>query len=301
MKKPTVFIILLSVCFLLNHLYSQDFYLDFDYPYGMEHVQIDTTLAANLWQTGPPQKTGFNIALSQPNVMITDTIHPYPVDNYSAFTIWDIIDEGYYFGLKTFRGAYRVQTDSLNDFGKMEFSPDRGISWIDIIDDTVFMGTFTWFTPKPVLTGTRGSWQYFELTLADIASAFALQMGDTVLYRFSFQSDAIADTLAGLMYDNLSFGSWVEGISETRFKSINSKIYPNPSKEYFTIAFSNPNSASFQLSVYEINSKLIFSIENISESNISFDASDFVPGIYIYKLTNLEAKERSWGKFAVTE
>ncbi|HEY9115814.1 MAG TPA: T9SS type A sorting domain-containing protein, partial [Bacteroidales bacterium] len=278
MKKLIVLLIVLPVYFLFNQLHSQEFYLDFDYPYGMEHVQIDTSNAGNLWQIGPPQKAGFNTALSQPNVMITDTINPYPADNYSVFTIWDIIDEGYYFGLKTFRGAYKVQSDSLHDFGMMEFSHDMGSSWIDMINDTVFMSTFIWFTPKPVLTGTSGSWEYFELTLADIASAFNLQIGDTVLYRFSFRSDANADTLAGLMYDNFSFGSWVEGISETRFKSIESKIYPNPSNSAFTIAFSNPKSASFQLSVYDINSKLIFSTNNILGNDISFDASEFVPG-----------------------
>jgi hypothetical protein len=197
-------------------------------------------------------------------------------------------------------GDYNVQTDSLNDYGKIEFSPDNGITWFDLINDTIFNLSFIWYS-KPILTGNSNGWQYFEILLADNGSVFNIQIGDTIIYRFTFISDSIEDDLGGIMFDNICFNDFVEGISETNFKLIKSKIYPNPSQNYFTIEFDNPRSDFFQLSIYNIKSELILNIENISENRILIDGHLLKPDIYIYKLTNYKAELRSWGKFIVTK
>ncbi len=200
-----------------------------------------------------------------------------------------------------FYGQYAVQTDSLNDYGLIEFSPDNGTTWIDIINDTLYSSTFLWYSPKPVLTGNSYGWEHFDVSMADIGSVFNIQLGDTLLLRFSFISDSIADNQDGLMYDNLCFTDFVEGISETSFKPIKSKIFPNPVKRIFTIEFENPDSELFQLSIYDIHSNLIFTRDNISENNVVIDAQSFEQGTFIYKLTNLKAQERSWGKFIIVK
>jgi len=154
---------------------------------------------------------------------------------------------------------------------------------------------------KPVLTGNSSGWEYFDVSMADIGSVFNIQLGDTLLLRFSFISDSIDDNQDGLMYDNLCFTDFVEGISETRFKPIKSKIFPNPVTRIFTIEFENPDSELFQLSIYDIHSNLIFTRDNISENNIVINAQLFEEGSFIYKLTNLKAQKRSWGKFVVVK
>ena len=56
---------------------------------------------------------------------------------------------------------------------------------------------------------------------------------------------------------------------------IKSKLYPNPVLNQFTIEFDNPKSELYQLSIYDINSKLVYTKENIRESKIEVDAGLF--------------------------
>ncbi len=101
------------------------------------------------------------------------------------------------------------------------------------------------------------------------------------------------------MFDNLSFNDWVEGMSEIRFKTIRTSIYPNPGDDHFTIDFENPLNHSFQLKVYDIRSKMVYMQEGITGEKVFFDAKSYAPDTYIYKLTDLEAKKRGWGRFVI--
>lgn len=283
-------------------LYSQtlcdNYCLNFEDTTCIRHLIIDTTVfPQNLWQIGWPQKLLFDNAASPSNAIVTDTIHPYPINNYSVYIIKNIASMGDIYGFKMFSGNYNIQTDSSHDYGRIEFSPDKGTTWVDILKDTTYKA-FVWFSEKPVLTGISHKWKYFEVLLADIGSVFNVHLGDTILFRFSFTSDSIFDNLGGLMYDNLCFQNFIEGISEIRFKPIKSKIYPNPStNNIFTIEFENPSSEPYQLSVYDIHSKLVYTKDDISGTKIFIDFQTFNPGIYIYKLTNMKAPKRCWGKF----
>ena len=151
------------------------------------------------------------------------------------------------------------------------------------------------------MTGHSKTCKYFDALFGDLGSVFNLQLGDTILFRFSFISDSVFDNQGGLVYDNIYFFDFVEGMSEIRFKPIRSKIFPNPGSGIFTIEFENPQIDSFELSVYDINSKLILKKENITDNRISIDAGSFKPDTYVYKLTNLKKSERCWGKFIVVK
>ncbi len=301
MKKLIILLLIFNANFLLAQKNPcENYCLSFEDTLCMSHLKIDTSNTQNLWQIGQPQKTVLNTASSPVNVIITDTINPYPINNNSVFIIENIANLGDFYGLKMFYGYYKVQTDSLNDFGRIEFSPDNGALWVDVINDTVY-NSFSWYSQKLVLTGNSNGWKYFDVLIADIGSVFNVQIGDTILFRFTFTSDSIYDNLGGLMYDDICFSSFVEGISETRFKTLKSSIYPNPAINQFTIEFENPTAELYQLSVYDIKSNLVFSKENISENKIILDAELFKLGTYIYKLTNQKTPKRSWGKFVILE
>jgi hypothetical protein len=297
MKKLIPFLLI----FLSLQVQAQfsNFCVNFEDPEYIGAVSIDTvTYPENLWQIGPPQKPGFGYAYSQPNAIVTDTLNPYPANNVSSFTIMNQVSYGFYYDLVIFYGFYFVQSDSLNDFGTLEFSPDNGTTWIDLINDTLYPANFLWVT-KPVLTGNSYDWYPFEMLLADIGSIFPLQIGDTVLYRFKFITDITFDNLGGLMFDDICFGEFIEGISETRFKPVLTSIFPNPSKDHFTIRFENPRSDLFELAVYDEQSHRMITMENIGGKSIFLDATPLQPGIYFYKLTNNNLKERGWGKFVI--
>jgi hypothetical protein len=296
-------ILALALLCCIHHSRAQffNFCVNFEEPEYTAAVMIDTiNYPENIWQIGPPQKPNFGNAYSLPNVIITDTINNYPVGNNSAFIIMNEVSYGYYYDLVIFEGRCFVRTDSLNDYGRIEFSPDNGITWIDLLSDTLYPSNFIWST-KPVLTGNYNGWQYFDLLLVDIGSIFPIQFGDTVLYRFTFTSDDNPDDLGGLMYDNICFYEFIEGISETRFKPVKTSIYPNPSDSFFTIDFENPKSENFELAIYTEQSERVFTRENVTGKSFSFNAANLNPGTYFYKLTNNNLKERGWGKFIVAK
>lgn len=299
------FAALLLVCFIsfinMPMLFSQSSYCEnfclvFDYSYsscitGLS-IQPDS---GNTWQIGKSHKGGFVNPNAEAVAIMTDTLNYYPANNSSAFIIKKPVDFGLYYGLQMFSGYYKVQTDSLNDYGTMEFSPDNGVSWVNMLNDTAHVQNYSWYTPKPVLTGTHAN--TFDVMLSDFGSSFNLNFGDTVQFKFSFHSDSIVDSLGGLLYDNICFQGFVEGISEARYKNIRSKIYPNPTSGMFAIEFENPESEKFHLAIYTIHSKLIYTQDNITDGRVVVDGQFFIPGTYVYKLTSTKSLKRSWGKF----
>lgn len=303
MKKSfSLLLICLTSSLAFPQSWEEDYYLNFEEPQYFDHLSIDTfNFPDNTWQIGPPQKITFNNADSEPNVIVTDTLNSYPANNTSIFYIKNLGSKGSMYGLEIFAGFYYVRSDSLNDYGLIEFSPDNGTTWIDLINDTVFELNIDWWTQKPVLTGNSGGWVHFEVMLEDIGSACNMQFGDTIIYKFTFSSDSINENLDGLMYDSFLFWEFIEGISEIRFKPLETDIFPNPSSRNFTIKFKNPRDDSFQLNIYNASSKLMISKEGIEGTQVEFGKDSFPAGIYFYKLTNSNRNERGWGKFIVTE
>ena len=297
-------LIFFSIIFLVPTLHAQDYCSDYCYGFEdticMKHVLKDTA-SGNLWQTGKPQKNVINSAIFSDNAIITDTINVYPENNLSIFTIRSVASWGDVYGFRTFSGYYNVHTDSLKDYGTIEYSPDMGTTWIDLVSDTLYSSGRNWYSTIPVLTGCSGGWRSFECTLADYGSVFELEMGDTLLYRFSFISDSLFDDMDGLAFDNICFTEFVEGISPIRFVPIQSRLYPNPARDLFTIEFENPEHRLFELAIYDIQSKLQFTVGDITGNAVEFNAAHLKPGIYVYKLTGVEDHRRSWGKFVVAE
>jgi hypothetical protein len=300
MKRILIIIFCLNVSIVYCQSPCDGYPYTFEDTTCMDHIFIDTVLYhSNIWQVGNNHKSMIDTIACESKVIMTDTINPYPVNNTSIFTFSTTAALGVIYGCLMFQGNYYVQTDTLKDYGKIEFSPDNGSSWIDIINDTTY--TFGWSTPKPVLTGHSHSCKYFDVLMPDLGSVFNIHMNDTIKFRFTFTSDSTFDNLGGLMFDNLIFMNFVEGISEARYKPIKSVIFPNPSSDIFTIKFDNLSSDLFELSVYDIHSKPLLKKGNIAEDKVIFSAASFGPGIYIYKLTDPKTLKRSWGKFIVTK
>jgi len=303
MKKIIILIFSIVIPTIFTHAQCNDefFNITFDDAYCVDRVIIDTISDTNnVWQIGTLNKAMADSNVCSTVAIMTDTINPYPVNDTSSFVIKTVATYGIYYGCKNISGMYYAQTDSLNDYGMIEFSPDNGLSWVDLLNDTVYGDNLFWYS-KPVLTGHSGVCKFYDCVMFDIGSAFGINVGDTLLFRFTFISDSIFDNASGLLFDDFSMWDYVEGISETRFRAFKSKVYPNPVDEQFTIGFDNPDAAPIELAVYDIHSKPVLKQENITREQIILNAADFKPGIYIYKLTNFKESKRSWGKFVVIE
>ncbi len=297
---------ILMVTFVLRGLMSfgQDgnYNLNFDEPFYLDHLSIDTNSNPdNVWQIGKPQKNILSSAKSIPNALITDTVNPYPSNDTSIFVIKNSTSFGFHMGhTAVLSGYYSVNADSANDFGLIEFSPDNGITWIDLLNDTVYSSYYQWISPKPTLTGNSNGWQQFYVRLSDLGPLFNINWyGDTVLYKFTFISDSNADSLDGLMYDDLHFEDRAMGIDELSLNYIKSRVLPNPATNDFSIEFNNPFFSSFSLIVYDNSGKFLFTRAGIIEDYIKIPAEHFSSGVYYYTLTSLEDKKRALGKIVI--
>ncbi len=285
---------------------EDNYYISFDNQYGLQHIFIDTiSNPNNIWQVGEPQKTVFSSAHSAPNAIITDSINSYPPNDTSIFTITNVaFGQGYEWPHTVIlSGYYYVNTDTITDYGKIEFSPDNGTTWIDMLNDTVIIDTasnWTWFWPdynKPVLTGNSNQWKPFYIDLAILGHFYGVQDGDTVIFRFTFISDNIQTNKDGLMFDDIVSEDWVEGIGNVDFNKTKSICFPNPVKDHITIQFKNIENIEYNLEIYDITGKNLFNKVCHKDGTIELNVSFLNAGYYFYKLTDIKNQTLSVGKF----
>ncbi|NOQ71408.1 MAG: T9SS type A sorting domain-containing protein [Crocinitomix sp.] len=273
--------------------YPYSTYLDFDTDLNLEYIYPDTIANPdNLWQIATPNKTVFTAASSSPNVIITDSTSSYPINDTSSFILMHEIATGFDYG-SGLHGNYFVDSDEGNDFGKIEFSPNNGESWVLISDDTL-VGVdwdgepYNWpiemydegpgGTDSVFFTGESGEWKFFNIDLSGGHEFFDWEAGDTVLFRFSFISDSVFDDKDGLMFDDLVLHDYlVFGIDEENPVALT--IYPNPTADIIYI--DAPNSEIRRVEVYDIQGKRIYA--SSAELN-QVDVSSFPSGNYHLKV-----------------
>ena len=277
-------------------------YLDFESEVPWTYfLSIDTVSNPdNIWQVGHPQKATINQAYSEPNVIITDTLSPYPINDTSSF----IIKHADQWGFSLYHTAelacwYYVDTDSLHDLGLIEFSPDNDTTWIDITD-TTYDPYIYWYEPKPILTGHSNGWKYLHCSLAKLGQYFTIDFGDTILLRFTFISDSIPDTLGGLAFDSFAFCDGAEGIEEKESTRISSKAFPNPTGDKVIIKFENLEFSPFELVIYDSSAKRVLEQGDVRTGLVTIDTRAWGEGVYYFLLESPANKEWTGGKFVVT-
>lgn len=279
---------LLLLAFTFSSLQAQ-FNCNFEDPssYSCQKLSIDTlSNPDNIWQIGSPQKVDLDSAYSSPNVIITDTISPYPENDTSYFIIKYQARGGLGWGhTSEISFTYWVNSDTLNDFGTIEFSPDNGQTWVDLITDTAYMDSNHWYlSTPPSLTGRSNGWAFTSCNTNHLGYEFDIEYGDTVIYRFGFISDGDNDTLGGLMYDNINILDWFEGLPKHSKSEFKSTAFPNPANDKVTISFSNHNSEEMICKIYDDKGKEILTAKPTHESEILVDLSGVSTGNYHYLL-----------------
>lgn len=257
--------------------------LNFDKSINRNRLIIDSN---SIWQIAKPNKTTFNSANSIPNAIITDKDSTYPINDTSSFIIKNIArGKGFtYPHTVILYGKYFVDSDSLNDFGMIEFSHDNGNSWIDLINDTLYMRNSWWWHPKPNLTGRSNGWKEFYVNVAELGPILNIKDEDTILYRFTFISDSIDNGKDGLMFDDFHFEDYIEGIEE-QSNSLDISIYPNPASDYFILSSTKVHNQMNSL-IYNSEGNLVQ--KSIIEINKKVDISTLPIGmyyIYLYSST----------------
>ena len=310
-QLPLAIVLLLSI-----HTYAQNdcwddiyngFYdINFDDGTCMEGLFIDTlSNPNNIWQIGGPQKNTFTSAYSAPNVIVTDTVNTYPINDTSSFIIKDLAGYGFPSYFAIFGGFYHVNSDSLNDFGRIELSPDNGNTWYDILNNAAL--TNYWedngsLYAIPILTGNSNGWKYFQFNTerANNELGLGINPGDTIKYRFTFISDSIADSLDGLMFDSFEIVDFGASVNEYNINKISSIAYPNPAMDKVTIEFNNPNQSPYELKVVNNLGEEVLKRFGIHENEVLLDLSKVEAGFYTYYLQSLTRESWSTGTIIKT-
>ncbi|MEX0982326.1 MAG: T9SS type A sorting domain-containing protein [Bacteroidales bacterium] len=141
------------------------------------------------------------------------------------------------------------------------------------------------------------NWSYCYVSFDDLG--YDLRFGDTVRFRFAFISDSIQNNRDGLMYDNLYFNDFYEGI-DSRFQSdFFSSVFPNPADKWVTIEFDNNDLSSFHLEIIDISGRLMIKESGGEQGSFKVDISAFQPGSYLYRLVDRSSIRASRGQFIV--
>jgi len=259
--------------------YSQAGFINFYNSSDLFRIKIDTSNPYNCWQIGRPNKTVFNSSYSPPNAIVTDTIHPYPVNNNSVFYLGFSLPDynPWYYEETDLSFYFKLETDSLTDWGKIEFSIDTGKTYYNILQVSQFTVTDSagniiasnGVGNPVVFTGTYHGWCYFS------TKQIELPYPDTIIYRFTFHSDSVQTNRDGWMIDNITYLSFWEGIQES---GSGFKIYPNPAKDFIKIRNSesrNPYSLCFLDDMGIVRKK----VENLQGDREVY-VGDLAEGVY---------------------
>lgn len=165
-----------------------------------------TTDSGNVWQIGQPQKTLFNAAASVPNVLITDTVNPYPANADAAAVISYLFSFSQ--GIMAMQWKQKLDLDSLTDGGFVEYSTDNGSTWVNAFNNP-YVYNFYGYDSTNVdtlpngqigFTGTDTTWR--DIWLCFDASYF-IQFQTSLLVRLRLVSDSVSSNREGWMVDNI--------------------------------------------------------------------------------------------------
>lgn len=245
----------------------------------------DVTDTVSPWQIGKPLKTTFDTAYSGTRVIVTDSAGSYKPNDTSSFTVKLRSGSGIFNRQWcAINGYYYVNSDILTDYGTIEFSPDNGHSWINLLYDTAGVANWEMLgSVRPMFSGNSLGWKFFRCDLNFAGTPYALVLGDTVMYRFTFISDTIDTHKDGLMFDNLFFEDWTEDVPTITNTNHIISLYPNPATNSIHIQ-SPTNTSQKRLHILNYTGALIKEINNFTGNEI--DVSYLPPGIYMLKYTD---------------
>jgi hypothetical protein len=257
-------------------------FINFENTSELYKIVIDTSIAGNTWQIGEPDKQFFSAAHSPPNAIVTDTLNSYPANNLSVFYYKTLGDYEIYSHGCILDFWYKIDCDTLTDYGEVEISYNDGITWenlikgwswwmvFDSLNNVVMTQSST--DDTIVFTGKSNGWYKFhsDFTLNSI-------IYDSIIFRFTFHSASPSSERDGWMIDDIEFQTWWESIDELGDSDL---IYPNPVEDQLNIDIKE------RVNSYEILNLRGHIVKNgdINSSMSTINVSDLPAGLYVFKV-----------------
>lgn len=163
----------------------------------------------NIWQIGPPQKVAFDSANTLPNAIVTDTINLYPVNNKSIFTFSVNRNTFTSWGIMALRWSQQLNMEFKKDGGYVEYSVDTGQTWVNVLRDTNAYNIYGFDTVNvDTLPDGTIAFTGYDTTWRDVWVCYGTNFflnTDSLIFRFTFQSDSVDGFDEGWLIDNMLF------------------------------------------------------------------------------------------------
>jgi hypothetical protein len=246
----------------------------------------------SLWQVGAPSKQIFDEAWSPPNVLMTDTLLPYPDSVNSWFTL-----KFFPYNMCNLFVSWNQRVDvGIGDSCIIELSSD-GIQWFDVYNFwianqfydlhyyktnlTTTVSEFETLDSGCFFTDTVTGWYQYSLWFHYVFPLKDELFTDSLFMRFRFTSGLNTGNREGWMIDDICTGSFFYGWNIAEYdQSREILVYPNPSSEFFSfqaegIVF------PVQLLISDISGKLVSSM-NVHSNRV--DTGCLPDGLYYLKI-----------------
>lgn len=260
-----------------------------------KYILNDTNVPGNIWRIGKSVKKIYSLHHGGENVMITDLRNSYP-SNYKSSFILKVKPFTEAFKRLELLFEFKMESDTIKDFGNIEISTDNGKTWTDLFENNPsFQRLIDYFYPiDSYLSGELYSeWHFIYF---NIDSNFVTYK-DTVLFRFNFFSDSIQNNKDGWMIDDIVVEPVL--ISSVPEKSINGvlQVIPSLIKKEQSFEIVSQNDIFTTISIYDIKGNII-KHNSLFSGKQTFNASDFSPGLYIVKHI-LNSNKTNYTKFII--
>lgn len=268
-------------------------------------IVIDTSNPSNIWQIGKPQKPILNAALTGTNVIITDTVNNYPVNNHSYFDfIFPITNNGIpIFSMNMcISFKHKINTDTMMDGGYIEIKYHKDSAWNNIAYDTLHYSNMnfpmffncenlygindTLFNGTPGFSGTT-NWVRTQMQWIWMVPVKSEYYPDTLQLRFHFISDGIEMNKEGWMIDSLEITEYDPGSSIEENPSENPiSVSPNPVLESAVVEIKINNNETYTAELYNIFGQKTAEFPKIKNNTFTIERGTHESGIKFLVVKN---------------
>lgn len=258
-------------------------------------IDPDTT---NIWQIGPPQKTVFTMAATAPNVIVTDTVNPYPINNISRFS-FDVDPSAFQWGIVALQWTQMLDFDD-NDGGIVEYSVDGGTTWANVFNNPFVYNLYGHDISNEVVLPTgEDAFGGKDSTWKDIWLCFDwswISQQSSMTVRYTMKSDSVTPGASlgsdGWMIDNLIVHiTFMHTVAEALQEDY-MLVYPTPTTGEVKILTQKVQGFHLieQMELIDLEGRVVKSWASVP-TKFMIDISDQPDGLYHLRVqTNIRTK-----------